>query len=160
MKENESILFLWDKKERLEFFNDLIKDFVWTKKIPINRVFYVYSEAEYKNGFSDFETKLKKSCSQFSMEFESYEIPESTLSQESRNNIINIQNVFEELLIPELVKKNPSHLYLVLPDGGNLSVNYAIVGLISINAFENAFGKNVSLYQIYEKESLSESEEW
>ncbi len=157
MKENESILFLWDKKERLDFFNDLIKDFVWTKKIPINRIFYVYSEAEYKNGFSDFETKLKKSCSQFSMEFESYKIPESTLSQK---NGTNIQNVFEELLIPELVKKNPSHLYLVLPDGGSLSVNYAIVGLISINAFENAFGKNVSLYKIHDKESLSESGEW
>lgn len=160
MKENESILFLWDKKERLNFFNDLIKDFVWTKKIPINRVFYVYSEAEYKNGFSDFETKLKKTCSQFSMEFESYKIPKSTLSQENRTGINNIQNVFEELLIPELVKKNPSHLYLVLPDGGNLSVNYAIVGLISTNAFENAFGKNVFMYQIHDKESLSESEEW
>ena len=160
MKENESILFLWDKKERLNFFNDLIKDFVWTKKIPINRVFYVYSEAEYKNGFSDFETKLKKSCSQFSMEFESYEIPESTLSQKNRTSIKNIQKVFEELIIPELVKKNPFHLYLAIPDGGNLAVNYAIVGLISINAFENAFGKNVSLYQIHEKESLSESEEW
>lgn len=153
MKENESILFLWDKKERTDFFNDLTEDFVWTKKIPINRVFYVYSETEYKNGFSDIEKKLKKCCSHFPMKFESYKIPESTLSYKNRTNINNIQNVFEELIIPELVKKNPSHLYLVLPDGGNLSVNYAIFGLISTNVFENAFGKNFSLYRIPEKKS-------
>ena len=153
MNENESILFLWDKKERLNFFNDLTEDFVWTKKIPINRVFYVYSETEYKNGFSDIEKKLKKCCSHFPINFESYKIPESTLSYKNRTNINNIQNVFEELIIPELVKKNPSHLYLVLPDGGNLSVNYAIFGMISTNVFENAFGKNFSLCQIPEKKS-------